>query len=279
MKKIIFFIVTTFFLSSCAKIVMPIGGPKDTNPPVVIKEFPENKSTHFNSKQIKLTFNEFVVLNNPNQNILFSPPLSKDPEFGVINKSVIVKLPDTLQPNTTYNVVFSNCIKDFTEGNPIPYYNYVFSTGAYVDSFTVRGKLINAETLKPEPNCFVFLYQDNIDSLPKTSLPTYITKSLNDGLFRFDNIAEGDYKIFALNDINHNLKFDLPNEDIGYLTETVKAFPMPIIDTTKKTDTVKLVDKGGDSLQVPLVELQTSKVFESSKRGLYLSVQNIFSYF
>ena len=60
----------------CANVVTPSGGPKDTIPPVVLQSLPENQSTNFQDKEIHITLDEYVVLNNPNSNIFISPPLN-----------------------------------------------------------------------------------------------------------------------------------------------------------------------------------------------------------
>ncbi|MCQ2286414.1 MAG: Ig-like domain-containing protein [Bacteroidales bacterium] len=230
----IIILTLTLLLTQCAKMVTPVGGPKDITPPEVAKTQPANSALNFNGHSFKLTFNEFVVLNNATENCIFSPPLKYTPEFTLSNKSLTVKILDTLKPNTTYNVVFADCIKDFTEGNLLPIYQYTFSTGAQIDSCSISGFLFNAQEPEPVKNCLVFLYHDNIDSLPYTTRPDYITKTLTDGSFSFNNIAEGEYKIFALNDINKNLVFDLPNEEIAFGIEPIKAKAIIKVDTTQK---------------------------------------------
>jgi uncharacterized protein (DUF2141 family) len=231
MKKSIVFFTVIVILTSCAKIVTPVGGPKDVTPPKIVKEFPPNQSVNFQSKLIKITFDEFVVLNNPVENVIFSPPINHNPIFSISGKSVVVKINDTLDKNKTYSIGFSNAIKDFTEGNPIPFYTFTFSTGEAIDSFMIEGKILNAESLEPESNSFVFLYNDNVDSLPLTKRPTYLSKSQADGSFAIKNIVKGDYKIFALKDINNNLIFDLPNESIAFSENIVTAIPAPKSDT------------------------------------------------
>lgn len=249
MKKLYAILFGCFFLlASCAKIVVPVGGPRDTTPPSVTKVIPENGSVHFNGKQIKITFDEFVELNNPLENAIFSPPLQETPEFLLTNKSLTIKLKDSLKSNMTYNIVFSDCIKDFTEGNKLSYYHYTFSTGDQVDSFYLNGVVTNAQTLEAESGCFVFLYDEDIDSLPMTTRPIYVTKAQSDGRFIFENIAEKDYKVFALKDINSNLLYDLSGEGIAFNEQMVKAKKMTPPDTSAaKADTDSVQVKGKSS--------------------------------
>ncbi|MDL2309410.1 Ig-like domain-containing protein, partial [Bacteroidales bacterium OttesenSCG-928-C03] len=194
----------------------------------VLKELPENQSANFDSKTIKITFDEFVVLANPNDNIFFSPPLEHAPSYLVKGKSLIVKINDTLRANKTYNIAFTNAIKDYTEGNVLPFYLYSFSTGNYIDTFMINGKVVDAKTIEPLEGVLVLLYDRNIDTLPYSELPTYITKTQKDGKFDFRHISEGDYKIIALKDINNNLLYDLSTEGIAFLDQPVSAKPMRV---------------------------------------------------
>ncbi len=231
------FVIMMFLLAGCAKIVTPVGGPKDTTPPKVVKEAPANNSTQFRSKSIKITFNEFVVLNNPSKTVIVSPPLNQNPELEIAGKSVVIKLPDTLRSNTTYSIVLAETIKDYTEGNPLSIYTYSFSTGDHIDSIMIKGKIKEALTLNDAKDIYIFLYERDIDSLPYSVRPTYLTKSKNNGEFVFNNIKPGKYKLFALNDINSNLIYDLPNESIAFSDTLVEAY-VPIQDSTTEDKNV-----------------------------------------
>jgi hypothetical protein len=231
MKKLAIFIILISLLAACAKIIAPTGGPRDAQPPKAQKFTPANLQTHFHEHLIKIGFDEYIVLNNPNDNVIISPPMLTMPEFSVQGKSLIIKFIDTLAPNTTYNLGFSNCIKDFHEGNTIPFFQYIFSTGATIDSFSMSGSVLNAETHAGESNCMIMLYINNEDSLPLTTRPDYVTKSENNGIFTFNHIKAGRYKIFALKDINNNLIYDLPNEAIAFLDNPVEAVVMLKSDT------------------------------------------------
>jgi uncharacterized protein (DUF2141 family) len=136
---------------------------------------------------------------------------------------VIIKIQDTLRKNTTYNILFSDCIQDFNEGNKLSSYNYAFSTGDSIDQHKLFGVIINAETDKPEAGIFVMLYETDIDSLPLTVRPNYITKTDAQGRFIFNHLKPLSYKIFALRDINSNLKYDLPNEFIAFADSVFQA--------------------------------------------------------
>jgi len=212
-----------FLLVSCAKIVTPSGGPKDTTLPKVVAEKPENGSVNFQGKTIKITFDEYVTLNNPVENIIFSPPLNERVDYTTQGKSVVIKMRDTLHKNTTYNILFSDCIQDFHEGNKLNSYNFAFSTGDSINHHKLFGTVINAETNKPESGFFVMLYENDMDSLPLTVRPNYLVKTDAQGRFIFNHLKAQSYKVFALKDINSNLIYDLPNEFIAFADSMVQA--------------------------------------------------------
>ena len=228
-----------FLAQQCANAVAPTGGPKDTTPPNVVEAVPENQSINFSGKKIEITFDEFITLENANQNILFSPPLSEKPDIKLKNKTVVIKFKENLAANTTYSINFGSAIKDFHEGNIFKDFVYSFSTGNHIDTLTVAGKVINASDKKPVENVYVSLYdanRDNLDSLPLTTMPNYITKTDKDGNFRLAGLADKDYLVFALKDMNANLYFDQPNEEVAFLDTLVHAsYPQssitPIVDS------------------------------------------------
>lgn len=236
--KLLITILLLFLLWSCAKISTPTGGVRDTTPPKVTQVVPESGITNFDGKQIRITFDEYVTLNNPSDNVLISPPLATAPTYSTKGKSVVLKFNDTLKANTTYNLIFTDCIKDYHEGNALNYYHYCFSTGNSIDQYCIIGDIIDAKTLAPAKDFYVLIYKEDVDSLPLTSTPDYITKSQSDGSFVFNNIAHGNYKIFALKDINADYKYNLPNEEIAFLDTTIEAFHVStdsIADTVIKT--------------------------------------------
>lgn len=240
MRKAVYLTFIAFFLgllgAGCAKIATPTGGPKDTTPPKVVKMEPEDGTVRFQSKQICIWFDEYVTLNNPTDKVLVSPPLSENPNYTLQGKSLVIRFKDTLRANTTYNMVFSDAIKDFHEGNALSYLHYGFSTGDSLDDYMVCGTILDARTLAPAQDFYVLLYKGDADSLPLTTIPDYVTKSLSDGSFLLKNVAPGDYKIFALKDINANFRFDLPNEEIAFqeaLVTAVRALPDTAPDSLK----------------------------------------------
>jgi hypothetical protein len=214
-------IFASIVLYACANIVSPTGGPRDEDPPVVIRSIPQNFSPDFKGGDIRIFFDEFVQLKDINQKLLISPPLEKQPEVRIRGKSVVIEIKESLRENTTYNFFFGDAISDITEGNAIPNFQFVVSTGPYVDSLSIAGKVNDAFSLKPVGGIYVMLYENIYDSVPYIERPVYLAKTNKEGQYQISNMRHGQYKIFALEDLNANFIFDLPNEKIAFLDSLI----------------------------------------------------------
>ena len=141
--------VSSFLLVffSCARMGTPDGGWYDETPPRIIHTSPMDKSVNASSKKINIYFDEFVKLSNATQNVIVSPPQMEMPEIKSKGKRIQVELIDSLKPNTTYTVDFSDAITDNNEDNPLGNYTYSFSTGDHIDTLEISGCVLNAENL------------------------------------------------------------------------------------------------------------------------------------
>ena len=214
-------VLTGLFFFACANVVSPAGGPADETPPSVVRSTPPNYSPNFQGQEIRIFFDEFVQLKEINQKLLISPPLENQPEVRLKGKSVILEISDTLRSNTTYNFFFGDAISDITESNPIPNFQFVVSTGPFVDSLSIRGQVNDSFTLEAVGGVYVMLYDNLYDSVPYLERPVYLSKTNKQGFFEITNMRDGKYKIFALEDLNSNFLFDLPNERIAFLDSLI----------------------------------------------------------
>lgn len=209
--------------AGCAIRVAPSGGEKDTTPPKVLKATPDTFATNFNSKTIELEFDEYFQVNDLTNKLVVSPPLENVPETKIKGKKLIISLNNNLRPNTTYNFNFGAAIADINENTPMSNYNYVFSTGSYIDSLTVSGQVKNAFSQGVEKEVTVMLYTDTGDSLPYKSKPAYFAKTDDGGNFNLNYIAPGKYKLFALKETNSNYLYDAEDEQVAFVDTLVSS--------------------------------------------------------
>lgn len=229
MKKtysIIFTLLTLVFFVACAKIGSPPGGDKDETPPVPIKSSPANYATNYNQKKIKISFDEFIKLNNVFTEFTVSPPLEEKPTPLVRAKNILVELPADDLDSLTYTLDFGQAIVDNNEGNKLPNFQFVISKMPHIDSFSVSGKVLDAYSKLPgEEQFFVLLNHNLSDTAFRTVIPTYLGRTNPEGEFNINHIAPGTYNIFALQDANSNYKYDMPSEAIAFSSEPIVLHP------------------------------------------------------
>ena len=238
LNKQIFLFLLLLIFTGCAKRASLSGGPKDITPPVLdTLKSTRNYQTDFYPRTVKFYFDEWITLKNKNQ-ILISPPTDKKLDISYRGKHVKVEFDksDTLRANTTYTINFGKSIVDFTEGNPVENFSFVFSTGDKIDSLEIEGKVIGANDGKPKKDITVMLYDTNEDSIVTFSKPYYFANTGKNGKFKISHIKPGYFKIFALKDKNNNYLFDMDEEEIGFVDTMVLIND----DTIKKKILIKL---------------------------------------
>lgn len=261
----IFAIYIIITVASCAKQVAISGGPKDTTPPKFVKSEPQNGSTNFNSDKIIVQFDEYIRLNNVNQKLIVSPPLQTKPVVTIKRKGILIKLkPSELEEKTTYTLNFNDAIADNNENNTLNSFVFAFSTGDKIDSLLCGGVVLDAFDRKPVKDAWVSLYSDLSDSAIINSLPSYITKTDQNGKFSIPFVKENKYKIYALIDNNYNYLFDLPEESIAFLDTIIQ----PSVELIAKTDTTtaKIINKPTNLELLIFKEDKQTQFIKSNKR-------------
>ena len=214
-------------LTGCAKRGTITGGLKDTIAPILKSSVPKNYSTNFTGKTIRLTFDEYIKLKNINKQLIVSPPMTTAPEVlpTTASKYITIKINDTLQPNTTYSFNFGQSIEDNNESNPYRQFKYVFSTGPYIDSLTLNGKIKDAYAKEVDNFVTVMLYDvaENFnDSIIYKQFPRYVTNTLDSAkTFRIENLKAGKYLLVGLKDQNNNYKFNPKDDKIAFHKEYI----------------------------------------------------------
>ena len=224
------------FIGACAKIATPTGGPRDRLPPIVMKTIPEANSTNFKGRRITITLDEYVTLDNINENLIISPPLQSRPKVWLKGKNVIIDIDEDLKEDFTYTFNFQNAIKDLNEGNILEGYRFVVSTGSILDSLSVTGNIFYAENLEIPEKIFVLMHSNLNDTAVRKSLPDYIGIIDHFGYFRIDNIRAGTYNLYALKDADNNKRYNMDDEEFAFLNSPIEVSAdsswMPVVEDT-----------------------------------------------
>ena len=219
------FLISQFsfpILTGCARMGNPDGGWYDDTPPHVISASPEEGGVDVGSKRIIINFNEFIKIENAQEKVIVSPPQIEQAEIKTQGKRIVVELKDSLKPNTTYTVDFSDAITDNNEGNPMGQYTYSFSTGDHIDTLEVSGYCLNAEDLEPIKGMLVGLYPaDAPDSVFRSQPMMRVSRTNGSGRFSIKGVASGSYRVYALKDADGDYLFSQKSEHIAFMKDSI----------------------------------------------------------
>ena len=216
------FFAQVLLITACASMQQPSGGPKDTQPPKIVKTTPKNLSTQFSSKTIEIEFDEFVKLSNEFTEISISPATEKMPIFKAKKELLEIKFDEALDSNTTYTINFGKAVADVNESNVLKNYSYVFSTGDKIDSLSISGRVRNSLTKDSLLDATVFILPVKQDTLFGKKRASIFTSTDSAGNFTLQNLREGDYLIYALKEESPDRIYNSPNEEIGFLSDTIR---------------------------------------------------------
>lgn len=230
----IFIIIAAAVMYSCANIGNPSGGPIDKTPPIFMRSNPTPNAVNVKDRKIEIFFDEIVTLKDPSTKIIVSPAQTEMPRMSALGRKVTVELVDSLLPNTTYTIDFSNSIQDNNEGNAIDNFAFAFSTGSVIDSMRVSGYVLDSRTLEPMQSVVVGLQSNLADSVFHKEKLQRVALTNDRGQFTIRNVSPGSYHIFALKDLDRDYKFGNPTEDIAFLDSII----VPSIGSREAADTV-----------------------------------------
>lgn len=222
-------LVLVFTLSQCAKKGRPTGGPKDEDAPIFVTADPPYETVNFDRDEIKMYFDEYIKLTKLNKQLIISPPLNpENPSLitpqGSPSKFISIKILDTLKKNTTYIFDFGNSVQDNNESNTLVGFKYVFSTGSYIDSLTLKGSVKNSYSAKNIKDVKMLLYRldsSYTDSAIYNVKPSYVASTLDTSNYKFTNMRKGKYLLMALKDESSDYQFDPKADEIGFYQDTI----------------------------------------------------------
>ena len=255
MKRIFLFSLLVIFVlkivvlnTGCANIIPPQGGPRDSIPPVLLKATPGDSTRNFTGNKITFTFDEFVDVQSIQENLVVSPSPRINPSVDFRLNTVTVKLKDSLEPNTTYSINFGDAIKDYNEGNPLKGFTYTFSTGRYIDSLELTGKVILAENGKIDTTLTIMLHTSANDSAVIKERPRYVAKLDGNGNFIFKNLPPKTFYLYALKDEGGTRRYFSDKQLFAFADKLVilngKTVPVTLYAYAVKQSTLPLVPSG-----------------------------------
>lgn len=281
-------LLAAFLLGSCARMGQPDGGWYDETPPRILGAAPADKGTNVKSQKISIFFDEFIQIENATEKVVVSPPQLETPEIVASGKRIRIELLDSLKPNTTYTIDFSDAITDNNEDNPLGNYTYSFSTGDAIDTLEVSGKVLQAKDLEPVKGILVGLYSDLSDTAFTTKPMLRVSRTDGSGRFVIKGVAPGTYRVYALQDADGNYLFNQKSEMLAFSQEKiVPSFKPDVRQDTTWIDSlrIKSIDRVGYTHFLPddivlraFNEVMTDRYFLKAERREPESFTLFYSY-
>ncbi len=221
-KNLFYSCIVSTFLASCAQIVPPTGGEIDSTPPEILSTNLQDSTINFSLREIEFKFDEVVQASG--KVVTLSPLIEEDFEVKAVHKTLRIKVPlEALAKNTTYTLSLDG-VQDVTENNALPLKTYIFSTGAYLDSLSIKGRVFMSETNQADTSVKVYLFraEDSLGAIRKKK-PAYLASVAFSGVFEIEAIPAGNYRLFALADENQNYVYDSEAERFAFDTTVYRV--------------------------------------------------------
>ncbi len=188
-------VILIFILAACASIGRPSGGEYDYTPPVYVKSNPAIGSRNVAASRISIDFDENVQVEDVMTKVVVSPAQKSIPSITANGRRITVDIRDSLIPNTTYTIDFSDAIRDLNEGNVLDGFAIDFSTGDSIDSLRISGMVFEARTLEPAQGMLVGVYSNLSDTALRTLPMERIARTNQLGQFTIRGLRPGEYRI------------------------------------------------------------------------------------
>ncbi len=238
----VFFVLISLYITGCANIIPPGGGPRDSLPPTLVVALPKDSATNVRTKNFLLSFNEFVTLQGLQENLIVSPTVKNNPIIDYKLKNVTIKFKDSLEENTTYTLDFGKALVDVNESNVARGFRFIFSTGNSIDNGSYDGHVKIAATGKVDSTLIVVLHNNVNDTSIYKNTPRYYTRVDGKGNFSFKNLAPGTYAAYVI-PTNFSRKYDDSTNYFGFLNALVAVSEKTKPDTIYAFEEFKKVEK------------------------------------
>ncbi len=260
MARFIALICLLFLIASCGQIGTISGGPKDDIAPQITSSNLDDKQLNFQEQSVNITFDEYIELNKPNEQIVLVPADAKL-SSKLSKKTLAISFENSLATNTTYTLYLNGAVKDVTEGND-SLMKFTFSTGKQMDSLRFHCSVYDAYSKMLLPKVTVGLYAQWED--PK---PRYFAQSNANGLVSFEALKAGDYFIKSFVDVNQNgqvqgtekqgYRFESLHLDTAYHDTLKMAISLPL--QVDKVKNARVIPPGMIGLHIP-AEIQRNPI-------------------
>ncbi len=199
----------------CAVQSPPSGGPEDKTPPEVLEVFPARDELNVPfSTEVSLTFSERMDKTSVEKAFFISPQPESYPEFKWKGTRLLIRYNEDLKEGRTYSINIGAGATDLHGVAMKESYSWAFSTGNSIDRGFISGKVY---TFEDKVKGLVWGYMLSSEEPPNPFIRKgdFITQTDEEGNFVLSYLAEGRYRVFAVNDRNEDLNFSIFTDPVG----------------------------------------------------------------
>ncbi|MCS6999605.1 MAG: Ig-like domain-containing protein [Bacteroidota bacterium] len=190
------------FLSGCAVVLPPSGGPEDRIPPTVLSCNVPNGAVGMSRRvAVVLTLSEYVERSEFTRSIVVTPRAPFQLDWSGQRVTILL---DSLGPATTYRLSVAPSYRDLRGNRATASFSLVFSTGNQIDSCQVTGTIVSSATASVQAPLFVLLKPK--DSLERKT--EYVLPASSNGAFTVDALPCDTFIVAAFADANGNTIWD-----------------------------------------------------------------------
>lgn len=201
-------------LVACAKHSPPPGGPVDDVPPKILEVDPPSGTVRVSrDTQVRFLFSEKIDRRSLNDAVFVTPNPGGDLRFEWRGPALKIKFPDSLSVNTTYVVTLGTGIRDLRNNRLDQSIIIAFSTGDSIAAGELRGRIFGEKV----QGVLVSAYRvgENLEPDPTQTEANYTTQSGKSGEFEFRYLANGTYRLLAIEDKYGNRLYDRGEDAVG----------------------------------------------------------------
>jgi len=231
-------------VSQCAHKAAPPGGPVDRIAPEVVDHYPQSNLTHVSlTQEIGITFSEAMDKSSVVDALFVSPAPKQPPKMKWRGRTLKISLAEKFQTDRTYVITLGVGCRDLRNNNLAKSLSFAFSTGEKIDMGSIDGRVYDGISPRKGVGLWAYRLSGDVQPDPAIDAPDYITQTDGHGHFRFDHLGRGQYRVFAVEDLDANRKFELetelmavPSGDVllseAELSTSAWPFRLAYLDTT-----------------------------------------------
>lgn len=214
---------TAVVLAACANIGSPPGGPTRTEPPAIVSITPDSGAVNVRADHVTFAF-DAVVSDRPAtaaslEALFLISPRDGTPRVSWERSRIEVRPRRGFRPNTAYSVTLRPGVSDLRGNVSRESRTIVFSTGAAIPPYAIRGRAFDWMAERPAPNALIEVVRAS-DSL------VFVGVADSLGQFAIGPLESGRYTAWVIVDNNRNNALD-PGEQwdsVGVTLREVSPF-------------------------------------------------------